>query len=60
MGKLSVAELRKLAAGYRRAAKTARIIKIRDALTKIANRYEALADKREQEQLRRKSADHSD
>jgi hypothetical protein len=29
-------------------------------LTKIANRYEALADKREQEQLRRKSADHSD
>ena len=53
----SVAELREQAAGCRRAAATARVIEVRDALVKIAERFDALADQREQDQLRRKSAD---
>jgi hypothetical protein len=55
----SVAELREQAAGCRRAAETARMIKVRDALVKIADRFDALADQREQEQLHRKSADRA-
>ena len=51
----SVGELRRQAAGYRRAAKTARTIEIRDALVKIADRYDALAD----EQEHRTSADQA-
>jgi hypothetical protein len=53
----SPAELREQAAGCRRAAETARMIEVRDALVKIAERSDVLADQREQDQLRRKSAD---
>jgi hypothetical protein len=56
----SPAELREQAAAYRRAAQTTRIAEVRDGLIKLADRFDALADQREQEQLRRKSADRSD
>ena len=46
----SVAELREQAAGYRRAAKAARVIHVSEALIKIADRFDDLADQREQEQ----------
>ena len=52
----SVSELREQAAGYRRAAQTTRIAEVRNGLLKLADRFDALADQREQEQLRRKSA----
>jgi hypothetical protein len=51
----SVAELREQAAGYRRMAETARVLNTEEALIKIADRFDALADQREQEQLRHKS-----
>jgi hypothetical protein len=38
-------------------AETARLLETRAALINLADRYDALADKREQDQLRRKSAD---
>jgi hypothetical protein len=50
MGKRSVAELRAKAAEYRRLAETARVLKTRAALINLADRYDALADKREQEE----------
>jgi hypothetical protein len=49
MTQQSVAELRNRAAAYRRAAQTARMAKVRDGLIELADRYDALADKREQE-----------
>ena len=55
--RLSVAELRAHVAAYRRAAQNARLAKVRDGLFKLAGRFDALADQREQEQLRRKSGD---
>ena len=50
MSKRSVAELRAKAAEYRRMVETARVLKTRAALIKIADRYDALADKREEEE----------
>jgi hypothetical protein len=46
----SAAELREQAAGYRCSAKTARTLYVSDALIKIADRLDALADQHEQEQ----------
>ena len=51
LSQLSVAELREQAAAYRRMAETARVLNITAALRKIAERFAALADKREQEQF---------
>ena len=50
MSKRSVAELQAKTAEYRRMAETARLLKTRAALIKIADRYDALADKREEEE----------
>jgi hypothetical protein len=47
----SVADLRARAAAYRRVAETACVLSTREALVKIADRYDALADEGEQEQL---------
>jgi hypothetical protein len=60
MSKRSVADLREQAAAYRRMAETARVLSTREALVKIAEQFDALADQREQEQLRRKPADRLD
>jgi hypothetical protein len=57
---LSPAELREHAAAYCRAAQNARVVKVRDALIELTDRFDALADQREQDQLRRKSADRSE
>ena len=54
MRKRSVADLRAQAVAYRRMAKPARMLNIRDALMKIAARYDALADQRDQERIRGK------
>jgi len=48
----SVSELREQAAGYRRAAQTTRIAKVRDGLFKLADRFDTLADEREQQACR--------
>jgi len=53
----SVAELREQAAAYRRTAQTTRIAKVRNGLIKLGDRFDALARRREEEQLRRKSGD---
>jgi len=47
MSKRSVAELRAKAAEYRRMVETARVLKTRAAVIKIADRYDVLADKRD-------------
>ena len=49
----SVAELRALAAKYRRMAQTARTATVRDRLGKLAERFDALADRREREETGR-------
>lgn len=43
---MTVAELREGAAEYRRMAQTASTVGVRDALLRLADRYEALAEKR--------------
>jgi hypothetical protein len=45
-----VAELRAKATEHRRMAETTRVLKIRAALTKLADRFDALADEREQKE----------
>jgi hypothetical protein len=47
----SVAELREQAMAYRRMAETAHVLDIRARLVKIAARFDALADQREQQEL---------
>jgi hypothetical protein len=44
----SPAELREQADAYRRAAETARMINVREALFKLADQFDGLADQREQ------------
>jgi hypothetical protein len=55
LSRRSVAELRAKAASYRRTAQTARMIvctvDVRAAFGKLADRFDALADEREQEQF---------
>ena len=51
----SPTELREQANAYRRAAKTAHRIDVVDALIKLAERFDVLADKREQEQFLRET-----
>jgi len=46
----SVAEIRALAAEYRRMAETARTMASMDGLRKIADRLDAMADRREREE----------
>jgi hypothetical protein len=49
LAELSVAELRARAAECRRMAATATTVEARDSLLRLADRYDALADKRERE-----------
>ena len=44
----SPAELREQADAYRRAAQTARMIKVSEALLELADQFDGLADQREQ------------
>jgi hypothetical protein len=53
MSKRSVADLRAQAAAYRQMPETARLLNAREALIKLADRFDALADQREQERLNR-------
>jgi hypothetical protein len=49
LGRRSPAELRAQAARCRHAAKSARVVDVREALIAIAARFDDLADRREQE-----------
>jgi hypothetical protein len=59
MNERSIADLRAQAAVYRRVGETARVLSIREALVKIADQYDAMANEREQEQLCRRPDDQA-
>lgn len=56
VARLSVAELRNRAAEYRRIAETARTAEVMDGIHRLAKRFDALADRRTQDQQDQDSA----